>query len=442
MMRYGSHFLQPVCVLLGRKEVHQVPVLLEEVLRTVQAAAVALPHSLVSVLQATGAMQVLIQLMQVHCQLIAAPRKLFTALDTSKGISTGGNSKSEEGGLADGNLLFSLLDAQPLSSSKRSHHATSSVSNGSSVLGKRSHCVDSDVESRNDDLSVLVLSTLDSLLLHGGRYLLALQQSSSSLSSSSSSSPANADSSILLKVQTALYQPLLALQRGLLPAQCHDKKMHRLFAERIRHSAALQAAVLKSASTLLLVTGGAAQGFLTLLRVVAPLVLQFAGDHADAKNAAQHLLLLSGHLLHPSVLPLPSHTPAVLAAEYVSQETKRRRKEAQAQEMENSQKVGTNSNSELTHSVATDVSLEASSAQLFSISAVDSNTAAKASAIDLSVKKSTVAVPLRASSTVPTTQKTTKATASAAVAVTTQTQVTENEDDDDIPDIDMSSDQE
>lgn len=440
-MRYGSHFLQPVCVLLGRKEVHQVPVLLEEVLRTVQAAAVALPHSLVSVLQATGAMQVLIQLMQVHCQLIAAPRKLFTALDTSKGISAGGNSKSEEGGLADGNLLFSLLDAQPLSSSKRSHHATSSVSNGSSVLGKRSHCVDSDVESRNDDLSVLVLSTLDSLLLHGGRYLLALQQSSSSLSSSSSS-PANADSSILLKVQTALYQPLLVLQRGLLPAQCHDKKMHRLFAERIRHSAVLQAAVLKSASTLLLVTGGAAQGFLTLLRVVAPLVLQFAGDHADAKNAAQHLLLLSGHLLHPSVLPLPSHTPAVLAAEYVSQETKRRRKEAQAQEMESSQKVGTNSNSELTQSVATDVSLEASSGQLFSISAVDSNTAAKASAIDLSVKKSTVAVPLRASSTVPTTQKTSKATASAAVAVTSQAQVTENEDDDDIPDIDMSSDQE
>ena len=179
LIRYGSLFLHPLCVLLGRREVHTVPMLLQEVLLTLQVASRVLPTSTWMVLQSTGSLQVLLQLLQVQCELISGERKHYSALDqTSSSASSSSKAQKKDAQVLqleqEGNLVFHATALVLASASVAQHqHHQMQQQQQNSVLGKRKHYVDQDVEPANDALTLLVLATVDTLLLHNGRLLVA-----------------------------------------------------------------------------------------------------------------------------------------------------------------------------------------------------------------------------------------------------------------------------
>lgn len=431
LIRYGSLFLHPLCVLLGRREVHTVPMLLQEVLLTLQVASRVLPTSTWMVLQSTGSLQVLLQLLQIQCELISGERKHYSALDqTSSSASSSSKTQKKDAQALqleqDGNLVFhaTALVLASASIAQHQHHQVQQQQQNS-VLGKRKHYVDQDVEPANDALTLLILATVDAVLLHNGRLLVAQPEGKE----------------FMEKLQIALLFPLVAMQRGLLPSHFQDKKMHRLFAERIRHSLALQAAVLRTAGNVFLVTGAAEHMYLPIIRDVAQVVLHQVGRGADNTlgGEAQRVLLLTGHLVHPSVLPMPSTAPTVLASEYLAKEKKRRREEATQRELDEAGAEGRGSESAVATSAASS-STTAASAPLFVQPSSSSASITAVAAAPLSYAASQpAAVPQPA---VKATKLSSKAPAAAAAKKNAAAMKTDDDDDDDIPDIDISSDQE
>lgn len=432
LIRYGSLFLHPLCVLLGRREVHTVPMLLQEVLLTLQVASRVLPTSTWMVLQSTGSLQVLLQLLQVQCELISGERKHYSALDqTSSSASSSSKAQKKDAQALqleqEGNLVFHATALVLASASVAQHqHHQMQQQQQNSVLGKRKHYVDQDVEPANDALTLLVLATVDTLLLHNGRMLVAQPEGKE----------------FMEKLQMALLFPLLAMQRGLLPSHFQDKKMHRLFAERIRHSLALQAAVLRTAGNVFLVTGAAEHLYLPIIRDVAQVVLHQVGRGADGTlgSEAQRVLLLTGHLVHPSVLPMPSTAPTVLASEYLSKEKKRRREEATQRELDEAGAEGRGHDGAIATSAASSSMTTASAPLFVQPSSSSASTTATAAAPLSYAASQPAAVSQPAVKTTKLSSKPPVATTAKKSAASMKTD--DDDDDDDIPDIDISSDQE
>ncbi len=424
-VRYGSLFLHPICVLLGRKEVNTVPLLLHEVLSTLQIALRMIPNSTWLMLQSTGSAQVLLQLAQVQCELISGERKHFSALDMSSSSFSSSSSKNKKDMQAlqleqEGNLIFHATPLVLAAASFAQRQQLQQQQQQNGVLGKRKHYVDQDIEPANDALVVHVLATIDALVLHAGRFLIAQPEGKQ----------------FLEQVQIALLFPLLAMQRGILPCHFHDKKMHRLFAERVRHSQTLQAAVFRTAGHMFLVTGAAEHIYLPIVQDVAQTAMRQIGCSAEVCREAQQLLLMTGHLVHPSVLPMPAVNPTALAADYLARDKKRRRQEEEQQDIEHakiSERTDSSSNAVPT---STDMSVAATSSQMFAATLASTDATEKA-ALSYAAKEPTVAATstkttVKASNT-KVASKTEPKKAAAKVAM---------DEDDDIPDIDISSDQE
>lgn len=427
LVRYGSLFLHPLCVLLGRREVQIVPLLLQEVLSTLQVAIRVLPTSTWMLLQSTGSLQVLLQLFQVHCELISGERKHFSALDiptASSSSSTKGEQKKDMNALQleqEGNLVFHAT-ALVLASTSANQFQQQQKQQQHGVLGKRKQYLDQDVEPANDLFTALIFETIDTLLLHTGRWLIAQPEGKV----------------FLEQVQLAMLFPLVALQRGILPSQFQDKKMHRLYGERIRHSLSLQTSLLRTAGNVFLVTGAADHIYLPIIRDVAQMVTLQAGRGSDGtlSSEAQRIIFLTGHLVHPSVLPMPSTAPAVLASEYLAQEKKRRRVENTQREIDEAQLSGS-TGADIVEATA----VSATATSLFTNPVSESATSKTSQSQQPQPHLSYAAT--APSTLTSTTTALTKVTATVNTTRQVQKPVAmQTDEDDDIPDIDISSDQE
>lgn len=417
LVRYGSMFLHPVCVLLGRREVSTVPLLLQEVLTTLQLSFRVLPNSAWMMLQSTGNVQVLLQLVQVQCELISEERKHFSSLDISHSSLSSKNKKDMEAMQAEqhGNLVFHAT-AIIKAAANVSYQKQQQQQQQSGVLGKRKHYLDQDLEVANDSFTCMVLATIDALLLHAGRLLCAQPEGKQFLES----------------LQVSLLFPLAALRRGILPSHFQEKKMHRLFAERIRHSKVLQAAVVRTAGNIFLVTGASEHIYLPIVREVANTLLCQVGVDHELCNEAQRLLILTGHLVHPSVLPIPSANPTVLGSELLAREKKRRRQEEEQKDINDAKH---------------DVSGVAAVNRTSTSSGIELSDGLSAPLAELSAKPAlsyAASTPSAGPATVSNdfASKLPVVSSNKELMTKPKASISQMDDDDDIPDIDISSDQE
>lgn len=177
--------------------------------------------------------------------------------------------------------------------------ANSVVTNGkTTLLGKRKHYEEKDVEDDNDDYSVLVFRSVECLLRECGALL-----------------PLSAREFIEQQIKIGLS----CLDKGILNVSLFDRRVKRNRCERLRQSAKLLEAfvVVAIAEILAPSKSGIISSNLSRFRTVCSSVTMSPFAGSDLKSIATTGLLMIGHILQPTSIPIPSIAPAEAAAHYL-----------------------------------------------------------------------------------------------------------------------------
>lgn len=252
-IRYGTALLQPVFSLLARPETHRVPELFQMCVKCLIAGIECLPNTAVRIIE--NGSTVLQDLFAMHVCLVASNRSMVTASP----VFTNGKA---------------------------------------TLLGKRKNYEEKDVEEDNDDFSALVFRNIESLLRDCGALL-----------------PLAAREFIEQQIRIGLS----CLEKGVLTPSLCDRRVKRNRCERLRQSAKLQEAFLNVALAEILASSksGIVSSNLSRFRIVCSSVTMSPFIGNNLKSIATKGLLMIGHILQPTSIPIPSVAPVEAASHFL-----------------------------------------------------------------------------------------------------------------------------
>ncbi len=245
--------LQPLFSLLAMPETHRVPELFQICLTCLNAGIECLPNTAVRIIE--NGSTVLQDLFAMHICLVASNRSMVTASP----VFTNGKA---------------------------------------TLLGKRKNYEEKDVEDDNDDFSVLVFHNIETLLRECGALL-----------------PLSAREFIEQQIRIGLS----CLEKGVLNPSLFDRRVKRNRCERLRQSAKLQEAFLVVALAEILASSksGILSNNLSRFRIVCSSVAMSPFIGNDLKSIATRGLLMIGHILQPTSIPVPSIAPVDAASHFL-----------------------------------------------------------------------------------------------------------------------------
>lgn len=266
-IRFGTTMIQPLFSLLAKQEVHLVPDLLEECLQCLKIAIQTLPNTVAKVIE--NGSSVLQDLFSLQINLVASNRSMVTAL--------------------------------PSTTTNKSH----------TTLGKRKSREDQDVEEENDRVSVVVFEVVESLLLYGAILLPVAVRD-------------------LLERLVKL--GLSSLEKGIINPTLSDRRLKRNRCERIRQSVVLQTAFLSLALSEVIAPSrsGILSNNIPRFRAVCTTLVMSNNASSNLKNQASKALLTIGHLLQPTLIPVPHLAPSTLTSRFMVELSKEPSAEIQA----------------------------------------------------------------------------------------------------------------